>query len=73
MTKIVAGYWWNQKLHRREYIIAHLPIRIFIYCRWCGNIASKDMFLIKEEHDCDSLEEKYSTLCPCNYKPRNHE
>jgi len=65
MTKIVAGYWFDEKIGRKEYIVAHLPLRMFIYCKWCGNLASKKMYLIKTEQDMIPLEKQYSSVCTC--------
>jgi hypothetical protein len=64
-VKIIAGYWWNEKAHRKEYIIVHLPIRVIAYCKWCGRTADDKMHLIKKEEDYGPIEELYSSRCPC--------
>jgi len=65
MTKIIAGRWHNIKTNKMEVIYAHLPIKMFIYCKWCGNIVSEKMYLIRSEEDMIPLEPLYSSMCKC--------
>lgn len=63
--RIRVGRCQNIKTGKMEVIWVYLPMRMFIHCKWCGELRSNKMYLIKREEDMDPLEKQYSDSCPC--------